>query len=229
MQLPLQTGPTPVEGGDHAMSMTHDGLTHLIQHYGTGLVGLTVGLESLGLPLPGESLLIAAALYAAASGQLNIALLVLMAALGACLGDNCGYLIGRTLGVRLLTRYGPHVGLTERRLNIGRYLFRRHGGKVVFFGRFVAILRTFAALLAGANRMPWRSFLFYNLAGGCVWSATYGFGAYFLGESVRRLARPLGIGLGVAALLAVGIAALVMRHNERWLEAEAERSLTKPD
>ena len=210
------------------MSLSHDGLTHLIEHYGTGFVGLMVGLESLGIPLPGESLLIAAALYAAASGRLNIVLVVLVAALGACLGDNCGYLIGRTLGLRLLIRYGPRVGLTERKLYIGRYLFRRHGGKVVFFGRFVAVLRAFAALLAGANRMQWRSFLVCNLAGGCVWSATYGFGAYFLGEAVRRLARPLGVGLGVAALLAVVIAALMIRRNERWLEAEAERCPT-PD
>jgi membrane protein DedA with SNARE-associated domain len=197
--------------------MTHDGLTHLIQHYGYGFIGLTVGLESLGVPLPGESVLIAAALYAGSSGQLNIVLVVLVTALGACLGDNGGYLIGRTLGLRLLARYGTHVGLTERRLEIGHALFRRYGGKVVFFGRFVGILRTFAALLAGANRMPWRTFLFCNLAGGCVWSATYGFAAWYLGDVVRRMVRPVGIGLAVAALVVVAIAAVVIRHHERWL------------
>lgn len=159
-------------------------LTHRLQRYGYALIGGAVGLERMGVPLPGESMLIAASLYAAATHRLNIVAVVASAAAGAIIGDNIVYLIGREIGYRLLARFGSHVGLHDRRLMLGRYLFRRHGGKVVFFGRFVAILRTFAAPLAGANRMLWPSFLLYNALGGIAWSSLYGFGTYALGDGV---------------------------------------------
>jgi membrane protein DedA with SNARE-associated domain len=106
-----------------------------------------------GLPLPGEAMLIAAAIYAGKSGGLDIAEVIAAAAAGAIVGDNIGYWIGREIGFRIHVRYGRYVGLTEQRIKLGQYLFMQHGGKIVFFGRFVALLRVLAALLAGVNRM----------------------------------------------------------------------------
>ena len=154
-------------------------LTRLLHDYGYGLVGLLVCLEAIGLPLPGESLVIAAALYAGSTHGMNIAAVVAVTAVGAILGSGIGYAIGRSFGFRVLRRYGHYVGLTEERLKIGRYLFERHGGKVVLLGRFVAFLRNLAALLAGVTQMEWRRFMLANAAGAILWAGLYGFGAYF--------------------------------------------------
>ena len=144
-------------------------LIELLHAYGNVVLGIVVGLESVGLPLPGETLLIAGAVIAATSHQLNIALVILSAAAGAIVGQMTGYAIGWGIGFRLLRRYGRFIGLTDRRLAYGRALFRRHGVKVVFASRFIALLRTLAALLAGANHMPWGRFMTANVAGK-VWS-----------------------------------------------------------
>ncbi|HVV91887.1 MAG TPA: DedA family protein [Hyphomicrobiales bacterium] len=202
-----------------------DAAMHAIHHYGYGAVALAVGLESIGVPFPGEATLIAAAVYAGKTGRLDIALVIAAAAAGAIVGDNIGFWIGREAGFRLLRRYGNYIRLTPPRLKLGRYLFRRHGGKVVFFGRFVSILRTFAALLAGANRMGWGHFLAYNAAGGIVWATLYGLGAYFLGTQLDRFVGPVGIGFGAAAAIAVIAAVVFLRRNEARLEEEAERVL----
>ena len=127
----------------------------------------------MGAPLPGESLLIGASIYAATTGKLEIGWVIGAAATGAILGDNLGYIIGRWAGFPLLKRYGAYVGLNERRMNLGRYLFARHGGKVVFTGRFIAFLRTFVALMAGASKMDWKVFLLWNAVGGIVWTSLY--------------------------------------------------------
>jgi membrane protein YqaA with SNARE-associated domain len=126
---------------------------HLISSYGYYAVFLIVGLESVGIPLPGETALIAASTYAATSGNLNIWVVFAAAAAGAIIGDNVGYWIGNKGGYKLARKYGPKIRLDERKLKVGRYVFDRHGGKVVFFGRFVSVLRTFAAFLAGTLRM----------------------------------------------------------------------------
>jgi membrane protein DedA with SNARE-associated domain len=206
---------------------TGEALTHLLQHYGYGLVGTVICLEAMGLPFPGESMIIGAAIYAATTGGLDITLVVASAASGAILGDNFGYLIGNKLGFRLLEHYGKRVGLTERRLTLGRYLFKRHGGKVIFTGRFIAILRTFVALMAGAARMDWKSFLFYNAVGGIAWSSLYGFGAYALGESAKGVSGPLGVGLAVLAAIVLVAAIVFLRRNEQRLEDRAEREMNK--
>jgi len=191
-------------------------------------VALVVGLESMGIPLPGETLLVGAALYAAATHRLDIALLVLAATAGAVIGDNLGYLVGRAVGVPLLERYGNKVGLTERRLRLGQYLFRHHGGKVVFFGRFVSVLRTLAALLAGANRMHWLSFLVFNFLGGVIWASCYGFGAYLLGKEIIRLERPLAIAASVIAVVTIVVAFYLFRRNEARIHEAVEREMTRP-
>ena len=127
-------------------------LHHLQGYLGTyGYLGIfvIVGLESAGIPMPGETVLVAAAILAG-QGKLNIFGVITAAAAGAIIGDNCGYWVGREFGFRLVYRFGRYVRLDERRLKLGQYLFLRHGGKIVFFGRFVAILRAFAAFLAGS-------------------------------------------------------------------------------
>ena len=194
-------------------------IQHLLHQYGYGLVGVMVGLEATGLPLPGESIIIAAALFAATTHELSIPLVVAAAAAGAILGDNLGYLIGRGIGYRVLQRYGRYVFLTPERLAVGRHLFERHGGLVVLFGRFVAILRTLTALLAGANRMDWRTFLFWNAVGGVAWSSLYGFGAYALGKQVEHLQGPAAIVAGVVAVFGVGGVIWYSRRKEKELAA----------
>ncbi len=154
----------------------------LIQAYGLWVLFGIVMLESMGLPMPGEMALVTAALYSATTHQVSILSVISVAAVAAIIGDNLGYLIGRTIGLRLIVRYGRYIGLYERRLKVGQYLFLQHGGKIVFFGRFVAFLRTFAALLAGANLMRWSHFLLMNALGGVCWALVFGFGAYLLGE-----------------------------------------------
>ena len=201
---------------------------HLIALYGYWVVAGIVALESMGVPVPGETTLIAAAVYAATTDSMSIVVVIAAAAAGAIVGDNIGYWLGREFGYRLLLRYGRRIGLSERRIKLGQYLFLRHGGKVVFWGRFVAVLRALAAFLAGANRMDWHRFLLCNAAGGIAWATAYGLGAYFLGHEVQRLAEP--VRLSAMAVVVVGTAAilfLLRRNEERW-EAEAERALPGP-
>jgi membrane protein DedA with SNARE-associated domain len=202
-------------------------IAHLIATYGYVGVGVVIALESMGLPLPGESVLALAALYAARHGH-SIVPVVASAAAGAVLGDNAGYWIGRELGYRLLHDYGSRVGLTPGKIKLGQYLFLRHGAKVVFLGRFVAVLRVLAALLAGMNRMEWRRFLFANAAGAILWASAIGFGTFWFGRAAMHVTRPIGIVLALLGLAAVIGSLLFVRAHEAQLEAEAERALPGP-
>src|SRR5262249_25797549 len=133
-----------------------------------------------------------------------------------------GYAIGRRFGYRLLLQYGHLVRINAQRVTLGQFLFARHGGKVVFFGRFVALLRALAALLAGVNCMPWRRFLFFNAAGAIVWVTLYGLAGYLLGAEIERLRGPLAwLGI-IAAVTSVAICLMFMRRHEARLEAEAD-------
>ena len=198
---------------------------YLVAHYGYWAVFGFVALESSGIPLPGETILIAAAIYAGDTQQLDIVRVILCAAAGAVLGDNLGFWVGRKIGMNLLQRHGKSIGLDARRLKLGQYLFLRHGGKIVFFGRFVAVLRAFAAVLAGANGMAWGRFLLFNALGGILWATLYGGGAYLFGKAVHRVAGPVGIALLVLALASMVIATIVIRRHEQRLEDEAERAM----
>ncbi len=189
---------------------------------------LAVGIESIGIPFPGETTLIAAAAYAGSTHKLNIGFVIAAAAAGAIIGDNIGFWIGREFGFRLLIRYGKYIRLTERRIKLGQYLFQRYGIEVVFFGRFVAFLRALAAFLAGANRMGWRRFLIANAAGGIVWSGVYGIGAYALGTHIHRLLGPVGGGLAVLAVILIVAGFFFLRRHEQQLEDAAERALPGP-
>jgi membrane protein DedA with SNARE-associated domain len=197
-------------------------IAHLVQSYGYYAVFALIALESLGIPLPGESALIAAALYAGTTHHLNIAALAAVAAAAAVIGDNAGYWIGKTGGRRLAERYGRYVRLTRTRLKVGRYLFARHGVKVVFIGRFVAVLRTYAAFLAGLSRMRWSRFLLANATGGVLWSGIYAFGAYALGSAASSIGSTITIaGWAVAGVLTAATI-VIGRRSLRRLEQRAE-------
>ena len=194
----------------------------LIVQHGYWAVFAIVMLESTGVPLPGETVLVLASAYAGATGHLTISYVIAAAVAGAVIGDSCGYWIGRTVGTRLLNRYGRYIGLTPNRLVLGEYLFERHGGKIVFFGRFIAILRVLAAFLAGLNKYKWRYFLVFNAAGATVWALVFGLGAYLFGDAMMRLSGPLGM-IGFA-LVVLGI--LVFGVFMRWQEKKWEKKLT---
>ena len=211
-----------------AALIAHGRLEHWLVQYGYLAVFLLVGMESIGVPLPGETMLIAASLYAGTTGKLSIALIVLVTAAGAIVGDNIGYAVGRTGGWRLLRRYGHLIGVHEGRLKLGRYLFLRHGGKVVFFGRFVSILRTWAAALAGANHMPFPRFFAFNASGGIVWASVYGFGYYYAASTLKKLNTPITIAFAaLAGLVALGMFVFIRRNIGDW-EERAERALPGP-
>jgi membrane protein DedA with SNARE-associated domain len=203
-------------------------LHHLLHTYGLWVLFGVVMAESMGIPMPGETALVSAALYAGATHNIELVHVIAVAAAAAIVGDNIGYLIGHTIGLKLLTKYGRYIRLDEGRLKVGQYLFLKHGGKIVFFGRFVAFLRAFAAVLAGANRMSWPHFLAMNAAGGICWAMLFGCGAYFFGERIRTIAGPLSVILLVGALVAVIAGYLFFRHHERELELRARAALPGP-
>jgi membrane protein DedA with SNARE-associated domain len=200
--------------------MDSSSLQHLITSYGYAAVFFVVMLESSGIPMPGETILISAAALAGTRHALDIRGVVAAAAGGAILGDNLGFWIGREFGQPLLDKWGHLVGLDQRKRMLGRYLFSRYGGSIVFFGRFIALLRAFAAVLAGANGLaPWRFFVF-NALGAIVWATVFGLGGYLLGASIHRIAGPVGwLMLGLAALAAVLAWRYFKQHEERLLAA----------
>jgi membrane-associated protein len=195
-------------------------LIHIPRHLGyLALVGL-VGAESVGVPLPGETALITAAILSR-HGEFKIGLVIGLAAAAAIVGDNIGYLIGRKGGRSLLLKPGP---FQERRLKFlerGEPFFERHGPKAVFLGRWFAGLRIAAAWLAGINRMDWGVFMFWNALGGIGWAASVGLAAYLLGPAAERLIKVVGVaGVGVLAIV-VGIV-IVWRRVRRRGHTELE-------
>jgi membrane protein DedA with SNARE-associated domain len=206
----------------------YEQLPHLVQTYGYWLIAGIVLLESMGIPLPGEAVLITASVYAGTTHGLDIGLVIGATIAGAVVGDNIGYAVGDKLGYRLLLRHGARIGLTERKIKLGQYLFQQHGGKVVFLGRFVAVLRVLAAFLAGVNRMPWTRFFAANLAGAVLWATAFGLGAYTLGEGIHRITGPVGAVLVVLAAGAILLAGATLRRHETELEERAVRAIPGP-
>ena len=203
-----------------------DALISLIPTYGPWIIFGIVALESAGVPLPGETILVAAALLAATTGQISIVVVVLASAAGAIVGDGIGYMVGRRFGLPLIRRYGRYIRLDENRLLIGRYLFFRYGNVVVFFGRFVAVLRMFAGLLAGANSMPAGRFFFFNITGGVCWACLFGFGAYAVGAEIYTISGTLSV-ISLGLFIATGFAlSIFMRRNEVTLRRRAELALS---
>lgn len=200
-------------------------LDSLLAAYGYLAVFIFVGVESLGIPVPGETMLVTAAIYAGTTGRLSIFWVIVASSAGAIVGDNIGYAIGRTGGYRLLKRYGRYIRLEENRLRLGQYLFRKHGPTVVFFGRFVSVLRIFAAFLAGVNRMHWRLFLIFNAAGGIIWSTIYGVGAFLLGKQLLQLSGRVDLVLAIVGVAVIVTVIIFLRRNEARLQREADKAM----
>jgi membrane protein DedA with SNARE-associated domain len=173
-----------------------------------------VAIETMGIPLPGETALFTAGILAS-RGDLTIEVVIAVAACAAILGDNVGFLIGRRVGRRLLLRDGLFADQRRRLVEVGEPFFARHGPKAVFLGRWITGLRITSAWLAGVNRMAWPTFLFWNALGGICWAASVALVAYFLGRGAERVFNLAGVG-GAAVVVVGGIVVwLVLRRRER--------------
>ncbi len=186
---------------------------HLVEVFGYPLLFLVVMGESSGVPIPGETALIAAAVLAS-GGKLKIELVIALAAAGAIVGDNIGYMIGRRGGRWLLERPGRFERQRREVLTTGEPFFERHGPKAVFFGRFVLGLRVWASWLAGATRMHRASFVLWNALGGICWATAIGLLAYFLGRAAGNVIETFGL-YGLAALLVAIVGAVYMHRRHR--------------
>ena len=203
-------------------------IAHLIHDYGLIVVAAVIGLECIGLPVPGETVLILAAVFAGTMHELNIVEVVVTAAVAATVGQAVGYLIGREFGYWLLLRYGNYLRITESRIKLGQYLFLRHGGKIVIVAQFLPVLRTIGGILAGANRMPEHQFMLTNVIGATLWAVFFGVVAYYFGHGVERLTGPLVIVLAFGTAVFLIFAARFIRSHERQLTAKAEEALPGP-
>ena len=196
----------------------HAPLTGLLESYGYVVLFLLVALESLGIPLPGETALVTAAAFAAA-GHLSISWVVATAAVAAIVGDNGGYWIGREGGLRFVRRYGRMLHIRETAIARAHAFFARHGAKTVFFGRFIALLRTWAAVLAGVSSMPYGVFMVYNALGGSVWAGLFGTLGFLCGQNLPALEHD--IGRASLVLVVALVAALVLAA--RWFRTNSDR------
>ena len=187
----------------------------LTDHIGYPLLFVLVGAESSGVPVPGETALIAAAVLASRpNASLALPAVIATAAVAAIVGDNIGYLIGRHGGRRLLERPGRFARQRAKVLEVGEPFFERHGPKAVFLGRWILGLRVWASWLAGITHMPWRAFLMYNALGGISWAVTIGVLAYVAGSGIEALIRD--VGAGAAVLVVIAAATLyVLRRRRR--------------
>lgn len=181
-------------------------MTHFIVHHGLPLLFVVVMLESFGIPLPGETALIAFAILAS-QGNYSIVWVIVLTAAAAIIGDNLGYwLIGRLGGRALFRRWRWLNNYAHRVLPRAEKLMQRHGGKTVFFGRFITVLRYTAAWLAGLGHMPWWRFLFWNAAGGILWAIGVGLAAFYAGDAAKHAIETYGLfaAAGIAAAIVIG-------------------------
>ena len=203
-------------------------IAHLVHAYGLLVVASVIGLEGVGIPVPGETALIVASVIAGSKHELNIVAVILVAAGASIVGRMIGYAIGRHFGYWLLLRYGGYVRITEARIKLGQYLFLRHGGKIIIVAQFIPVLRTLAGILAGANRMPRHTFMLTNIVGASLWAVFFGVAAYFLGRQVERLAGSAVLICAVILLVGVVLATIFVKGHEAQLAAKAERALPGP-
>lgn len=202
------------------MHAAHDTIAGLVASYGYLVLFAIVAIESLGIPLPGETALVTAAALAAL-GRLNIIAVIATATAAAVVGDNAGYWIGRAGGHAFVRRYGRHVGLDEAKVARVHAFFERHGGKTVFIARFVALLRSWTAAMAGASNMSYGTFTLYNALGGLCWAAVFGVLGYVFGRNLPLLQRYAAQASLAATLLLVLIVCLTIAARWFWHRREA--------
>ena len=192
--------------------------------YGYWVVFFGVMLENAGLPIPGETILLAAGFFAA-QGHFTLWEVMVIAAFGAVLGDNAGYGIGRKLGRAALLRYGRFLGLTQPRMAHMDRFFMSHGNKTILVARFITGLRVFAALLAGAAKMQWRTFVIYNMLGAVLWSIAISFAGFFFGRSwdvLEHWIKGAGMIMLAIVVIAVGTMIFIKRRRRKVEEIEAK-------
>jgi undecaprenyl-diphosphatase len=190
------------------------------QNLGLPVLGLLVGIEALGVPLPGETAVIFAGL-AANQGRLSIVAVIVVAAGGAIIGDNIGFVIGRRGGRALLERPGRFAEERRRVLEIGDPFFERHGPKAVFLGRWITGLRVWTSWLAGASDMRWPTFMLWNALGGTAWAASVALAAYYGGTGVEQVFSKIGLYGGITAGVLVVLAVVYVRRRLKQRRAVA--------
>lgn len=181
-------------------------------------------LQSAGVPVPGTTALIAASVYAGSTHRLDIAGVIVAALTGATIGSGIGFGLGRWGGWTVLTRYGHLVGLTPSRLRVGQYAFLEHGGKVVFFGRFITGLRTWSAFLAGANRMPLRRFVAFASISAAVWAGANGLAYFWFGDALSHAGTFVNVALIIAFVASLVVTAIYLRRRGEGLRVAAEKA-----
>jgi membrane protein DedA with SNARE-associated domain len=195
------------------VTLTHAAIVGISSGLGY-LLPAIIGLESMGVPSPGETALVLAAILAS-QGKLQIWLVILIGVSSAIIGDNIGYLLGRKLGREVLEARGPFHKHRAAAIAAGDRFFARHGNKTVFIGRWIALIRVATAWLAGINHMPFREFFLWNAFGGITWGVTFGLVGYFGGHAAANVLSTVGlIGAIVLAVALVGFL-VVMRRRER--------------
>jgi membrane protein DedA with SNARE-associated domain len=203
-------------------------MLHFAHTYGVWLLAALLAIECSGIPVPGETTLIAWALYAGTFHTLDIGRFIAAAAIGAIVGNIVGYLIGRSVGYRILIQHGSRIGFSESRFKIGHYLFRHYGIAAVITGRFLPLLRSALPILAGANRMAFWPFFFATIAGGIAWVTCVGFAAFYFGVALVHLSTTamILVGSGVAILAVFTI--IYIRRHEAELLIKAEQEIPGP-
>ena len=225
--LILQIRILTILSGPLAAFISLQTLQNTLNTFGYPAVTLFIMIESAGIPFPGETMLLLASFYAGTNHQLHIPIVIACAAAGAIIGDNIGYLAGRTGGRALVQRFGKYVFLKPEHLDYAERFFAKHGDKTVFFGRFVAVLRAWAAFLAGVNHMQWRTFLIYNAAGGIVWAIIYGTLGFVAGRifhdnfaKVEQIASTIGwIGAALIVGITIGLFIFFRLRRNRHIRA----------
>jgi membrane protein DedA with SNARE-associated domain len=202
--------------------------SHLISSYGYWAIFGFIAAESLGIPIPGETALIAAGAYAGHTHHLDPWAIFVVAAVSAVAGNIAGYLIGAKGGFTLARRYGSKVRLDERKLKVGRYVLDRQGGKVVFFGRFVSVLRTYISFLAGTVHMEWKRFVLASTAGAVVWAGLYTVLSYNAAKTLQKSSGTIDIAVGAVAVVVVVAVVVLVRKQIKALGDKAQAAYPGP-
>jgi membrane protein DedA with SNARE-associated domain len=204
-------------------------VNHLVSTYGYWAVILVTSLEAFGIPIPGETVLVAAGTYAGTHpNTMSVWLIWLFAFIGVEVGSTLSFWVGVKGGYPLLKRYGRYIHLEEPQVKVGRYVFDRYGAPVVSAGRFVAVLRTYAAFLAGTNRMNPVKFQIFNLIGAFIWTGTWTLLSFYVGDSLKTASKTVDYVVAAVAVVLVVAVIFFVRHHAKRLEAVAEAAYPGP-